>query len=61
MRVNYLSGRGFGRGRGGARQGTGGPNYCTCPNCGYKTQHIRGTPCLSTRCPKCGAAMMPSP
>ncbi|MGD8564824.1 MAG: hypothetical protein PVF96_00540 [Candidatus Bathyarchaeota archaeon] len=55
-----MSGRGFGRGRGGQRQGIGGPVYCICPKCKYKTPHNRGTPCLSTKCPKCGVAMMPS-
>ena len=55
-----VSGRGYGRGRGGQRQGTGGPSYCVCPKCGYKASHVRGTPCLSTKCPKCGTSMMPS-
>ena len=51
-----MSGRGYGRGR----RDAGGPAYCVCPNCGYKVQHTRGVPCLSMRCPNCGAAMMPS-
>jgi len=55
-----MSGRGFGRGRGGRRQGVGGPSHCVCPKCGYKAPHVRGTPCLSIKCPKCGTAMMPS-
>jgi hypothetical protein len=55
-----VSGRGFGRGREGRRQGVGGPSHCVCPKCGYKAPHVRGTPCLSTKCPKCGTAMMPS-
>ncbi|MBE0520206.1 hypothetical protein IBX35_04100 [Candidatus Bathyarchaeota archaeon] len=58
--VINVSGRGFGRGRGGRRQGVGGPSQCVCPKCGYKAPHVRGTPCLSTKCPKCGTAMMPS-
>ena len=54
----WLSGRGYGRGRGGRRQGIGGPDHCVCPKCGHKTTHVRGTPCLSTRCPKCGSTMI---
>jgi len=27
---------------------------CVCPNCGKTTQHQRGVPCLSLRCPNCG-------
>jgi len=55
-----LSGRGYGRGRGGPRQGVGGPANCVCPKCGYKMPHVRGTPCLSIKCPKCGTNMIPS-
>jgi len=54
-----MSGRGYGRGRGGQRQRIGGPAYCVCPKC-YRVPHTRGVPCLSIRCPKCGTAMMPS-
>jgi len=55
-----MSGRGYGRGRGGQRRRIGGPAYCICPKCGYRIPHTRGVPCLSIRCPKCGTAMMPS-
>ena len=27
--------------------------YCICPNCGYRTEHKRGTPCSSLICPNC--------
>lgn len=47
-------GRGSGRG-GGFAAGPGG--QCVCPNCGTTAPHERGTPCVSTRCPKCGALM----
>jgi len=60
MEVIDVRGRGYGRGRGGGRQGDGGPSYCVCPKCGYKTPHVRGIPCLSTKCSNCGTAMMPS-
>jgi len=38
--VIIVSRRGFGRGRGGGRQGVGGPSHCICPKCGYKTPHV---------------------
>jgi len=58
--VNSVSGKGYGKGKGGRRQGVGGPAYCVCPKCGYRISHVRGTPCLSNMCPKCGTAMTPS-
>lgn len=30
---------------------------CTCPECGYKMDHERGTPCREKECPECGAKM----
>lgn len=30
------------------------------PSCGTKVPHVRGIPCLDTKCPKCGANMLPS-
>jgi uncharacterized paraquat-inducible protein A len=30
---------------------------CVCPNCGYRTAHIRGKPCNQRVCPKCGSVM----
>lgn len=53
-------GRGFGRGRGGPRQGIGGPASCRCPQCGYTAAHTRGTPCASMTCPKCGSRLVGS-
>ena len=53
-------GRGFGRGRGGARQGIGGPPSCRCPKCGYTVPHTRGTPCASMICPNCGLRLVGS-
>jgi len=32
-------------------QGPGG--WCVCPQCGYKVEHQRGTPCASIQCPEC--------
>lgn len=49
-------GRGGGRGRmGGIAAGPGGS--CTCPSCGYRAPHIRGTPCFRQTCPQCGSRM----
>lgn len=59
----FNAGRGFGRGQGAGfrmRQGssTAGPGgMCLCPNCGYKTEHIRGQPCITRACPKCKTTM----
>ncbi|MFP3951516.1 MAG: hypothetical protein ACLFVP_05195 [Candidatus Bathyarchaeia archaeon] len=49
-----------GRGRGSSRQGVGGPSQCVCPECGTKVPHRRGVPCLQTKCPNCGANMLPA-
>jgi len=51
-------GRGFGRG--GLRQGIGGPSFCRCPKCGYTVAHTRGTSCASMICPKCGLRLVGS-
>jgi len=49
-------GRGRRRGRmGGFAAGPGG--FCVCPNCGYKTAHIAGSPCYQQTCPRCGSRM----
>jgi len=53
-------GVGEGRGRGGPRQGYGGPVFCKCVSCGYKVSHRRGSTCTSMRCPKCGGMMIGS-
>ena len=51
-------GRGAGgRGRmGGVAAGPGG--VCKCPKCGYEEPQIRGQPCMSKKCPKCGTLMV---
>jgi hypothetical protein len=54
------SGGGFGReGRrglgGGFARGPGGE--CICPNCNYRESHQLAVPCLTKKCPKCGAPM----
>jgi len=45
---------GSGKGQG-AGMGAGG--YCICVNCGEKTVHQMGVPCVKVQCPKCGGAM----
>lgn len=51
-------GRGHGQGRGGSRQGLGPVSLCICPKCGATLPHIRGKPCTSMKCPKCGTPMV---
>jgi transposase len=34
------------------------PTKCTCPDCGYETEKIRGVPCREKKCPECGTTMM---
>lgn len=48
-------GRGRGRMGGGFAAGLGGS--CVCPNCGYTSPHVAGTPCYQQTCPKCGTKM----
>jgi predicted Zn-ribbon and HTH transcriptional regulator len=50
--------RGEGQGVGGSRQGDGGAVKCVCPDCGYETEHNRGTPCNQMKCPKCGSKLV---
>ena len=56
-------GAGMNRGRGGQGR-MGGPRAagpvgnCLCPQCGHRKAHERGVPCIKTKCPKCGAAMI---
>ncbi|HQK94041.1 MAG TPA: ATP-binding protein [Armatimonadota bacterium] len=59
------AGRGGGRGAGGGgRGGRGGGagmgpgGQCVCPRCGATAPHVRGTPCTSIACPKCGSPMV---
>lgn len=41
------------------RRGLGGPGgYCVCPDCGAKKEHVRGVPCINTKCPDCGRTMV---
>ncbi len=51
-------GRGPGRGQGMGPARAGGPAKCVCPNCGYEKEHVRGVPCSSETCPKCGTRMI---
>ena len=37
--------------------GLGPSGMCTCPKCGEKIPHQRGTPCTDLTCPKCGSRM----
>ena len=46
-------GTGIGRGR-----GYGGPEVCKCSKCGNEQQHVRGKPCIETKCAKCGTMMV---
>lgn len=53
-------GRGFGWQRRGKfkeeieeAQGKGPGGYCVCPDCNYKMEHKRGTPCSAFQCPNC--------
>ncbi|MFH1403083.1 MAG: hypothetical protein ABIH11_02310 [Candidatus Altiarchaeota archaeon] len=38
--------------------GPGGPTKCVCPKCGSLQPHVRGTPCIQTKCAKCGSMMV---
>lgn len=56
-------GRGPGRGQGSGAGRMGGPlaagpgGFCVCPQCGEKTPHLAGQPCVQMLCPKCGTPM----
>jgi len=45
--------RGDGQGNGGERQGDGGADTCTCPECGAVTKKEKGVPCSSLICSEC--------
>jgi predicted DNA-binding protein (UPF0251 family) len=32
--------------------------FCECPDCGHQEPKVRGVPCLSKQCPKCGVKMV---
>ena len=34
-------------------KGKGPKGFCVCPKCGYKTEHEKGVPCSTIKCPKC--------
>jgi hypothetical protein len=55
-------GQGMGSGKGGkGRMGgraLGPEGECLCPQCGAKSPHQRGVPCVGQKCPKCGTAMV---
>jgi len=56
IRPRFGSAGGRGKGMG---MGFGGPAMtCMCPGCGYQEQKVRGVPCASKKCPKCGARMI---
>ena len=38
-------------------QGLGGSADCICPKCDEKVAHVRGVPCIQTKCPKCNTQM----
>lgn len=35
--------------------GLGPDGHCVCPQCGYSTEHQRGVPCSTLKCPHCDA------
>jgi hypothetical protein len=45
-------------GRNGGPMAAGPEGYCLCTQCGEKLAHDRGTPCVGSICPKCGAPMI---
>jgi NAD-dependent SIR2 family protein deacetylase len=40
------------------KRGGGPSGYCICLKCGAKVHHQAGTPCMKTKCPRCGATMI---
>ena len=56
--TNLHEARGQGRGVGKPAQQDGGTGVCVCPKCKTEVKHKRGTPCVESKCPKCGAAMV---
>ena len=50
--------RGDGQGQDGPPQGDGGADICVCPECGYETEHDKGTPCNEMTCPECGTSLV---
>ncbi len=59
VQIRQTRGRGLGLGRGRMRGFGAGPGgVCKCPECGYEEPQVRGQPCRSKKCPKCGALMV---
>jgi cation diffusion facilitator family transporter len=57
-------GRGFGWQRKGRYKGevkeaigSGPGGSCFCSKCGYKTEHQKGVPCSTLKCPRCGSVL----
>ena len=40
------------------KRGGGPGGSCVCLKCGAAVPHQPGTPCMQSRCPKCGATMV---
>lgn len=55
--LEKISKLGEGMGVGGPAQQIGGTNACVCPSCGHEVPHVRGKPCTTRKCPKCGTKM----
>jgi len=51
--MGHRGGLGMGR----PKRRLGGTDYCVCQNCGYRTRHIRGKPCINMKCPRCGTPL----
>ncbi len=49
--------QGGGLGRMGEPKAAGPAGSCVCPQCGQRSPHERGIPCVEQKCPKCGIAL----
>ncbi len=47
-----------GRGRMGGPLAAGPGGICKCPKCGHEEKQVRGVPCDSKKCPKCGIVLI---
>jgi len=50
-------GSGRGRGRMGGQFAAGMSGLCVCLKCEHEQLHVRGQPCVQTKCEKCGSQM----